>query len=119
MRLFLIPLLIVSVVLIAGCTQNAGQTTTPTPSPGQHNTYNVAVQNFAFTPADLSIKVGDTVVWTNSDSASHTVVSDSGSEISSSSLSTGQTYSHTFSSTGTFNYHCSIHPSMKGQITVA
>jgi len=66
----------------------------------------------------LTIKEGDTVVWTNMDSMSHTIKSDSGSELSSNSLSNGQTYSHTFNSVGTFNYHCSIHPSMKAKIIV-
>lgn len=81
-------------------------------------TYQVSAQNFAFNPATLTINKGDTVIWTNMDSAPHTIISDSGDEISSNSLSTGQAYSHTFSSEGTFAYHCSVHPSMKGTVTV-
>lgn len=81
-------------------------------------TYNVAINNFAFSPAYLSIKAGDTVIWTNKDSAPHTVTSDAGSELGSSTLSTGNTYSHTFNTAGTFNYHCSIHTMMKAKIVV-
>ncbi|MDO8528533.1 MAG: cupredoxin family copper-binding protein [Nanoarchaeota archaeon] len=78
----------------------------------------VKISNFAFSPSTLTINVGGKVVWTNMDSAPHTVVSDSGNEISSSSLSNGGTYSHTFNTAGTYDYHCSIHPSMKGTIVV-
>ncbi len=79
---------------------------------------NVAIQGYAFSQPALTIKVGDIVVWTNMDSAPHTVTSDSGSELSSSSLSNGQTYSHTFTTAGTYSYHCGIHPNMKATVTV-
>lgn len=78
----------------------------------------VEIQNFAFVPTELTISVGDTVTWENKDSASHTILSDSGTEISSGSLSMGQTYAHTFNAAGIFSYHCSIHPSMKAKIIV-
>jgi plastocyanin len=92
--------------------------TNQTESQTAPNTHNVEINNFAFFPSSLTIHPGETVTWTNKDSASHTVISDSGTEISSSSLSTGQTYSHTFNTAGTYTYHCSIHPSMKATITV-
>ena len=78
-------------------------------------TVNITIQNFAFSPSDLSIKVGDTVTWTNQDSTQHTIT---GGDIQSDPLNKGQTYSFTFNTAGTFNYHCSIHPSMTGKITV-
>jgi plastocyanin len=81
-------------------------------------TQNIQIMNFAFSPSSLTIHAGDTVVWTNQDSAGHSVVSDSGSEINSPILSTGQTYSHTFTTPGTYSYHCSVHLSMKGTIIV-
>jgi plastocyanin len=81
-------------------------------------TYNVDLSGFAFSPLTLTIKQGDMVIWTNKDSTGHTVTSDSGTELASSTLSTGQTYSHTFSTTGNFDYHCSIHPMMKAKIIV-
>jgi plastocyanin len=83
-------------------------------------TYDVTIQNFAFSPANLSIKAGDTVRWTNRDStAYHTVTSDSGgSELISDVLGDGASFSHKFTTAGTFPYHCSIHTSMKGTITV-
>jgi len=78
----------------------------------------VSIAGFAFNPSDLVIGVGDTIIWTNGDSAAHIVVSDSGSEISSGNLAQGQMYSHTFTKAGTYEYHCSIHPSMKGKVVV-
>ncbi|VVB77776.1 Halocyanin [uncultured archaeon] len=81
-------------------------------------TYNINIDNFAFSPKSLKIRPGDTVIWTNSDSASHTVTSDSGSELESPNLSNHATYEHTFSKVGTYDYHCTIHPSMKGAIIV-
>ena len=96
-------------------TNNTNNTNTTT---GTGQTYNVAIQNFAFSPASMTIHAGDTVVWTNMDSTAHTVTSDSGSELASQSIGNGQTYSHTFNTAGTYTYHCSIHPSMHGTITV-
>ena len=90
--------------------------TTP-PETSSPQTYDIEIRNYLFFPSSLTIKVGDTVVWTNAASI-HTVISDSGSEISSESLNEGETYSHTFNTAGIFAYHCSIHPSMKATIIV-
>lgn len=77
----------------------------------------VTVKNFAFSPATLQIKKGDTVTWTNEDSAPHQIASDTNA-FQGTSMSQGQTYSFTFNTAGNFPYHCAIHPSMKGMITV-
>lgn len=90
---------------------NAGSSTTPT-------THNIEISGFSFQPATLTIKKGDTVKWTNQDSTSHTVTSDSGSELDSELLSNEQSYSHTFNEAGTFDYYCTPHPSMKAKIIV-
>ena len=76
----------------------------------------VEIKNFAFEPKTITIKVGRTVTWTNQDSAAHTVAGDGG--IDSGDLSKGKSYSKTFDTEGTFDYHCSIHPQMKGQVIV-
>jgi len=98
--------------------------TPPTPSlpptPSQPaKTYNVTIKGFAFSPFALKINKGDSVVWTNEDAAHHTITSDSGSELTSGSLSTGQSYSHTFNQAGIFNYHCGIHQTMKARVEVS
>lgn len=96
-------------------TQTNTQTTNTTTA-GQ--TYQVSIQNYAFSTTTLTVHVGDIVVWTNLDSVAHTVTSDSGSELDSAKLSNGQTYSHTFTTAGTFTYHCSIHTMMKATVVV-
>jgi len=89
-----------------------------TPQQQTPKSYNVEISGFAFQPQQITIKTGDIVVWTNQDSVSHTIKSDTGNEISSSSLSKGATYSHTFTQPGTYDYHCSIHPSMQATVVV-
>lgn len=78
----------------------------------------VNIANFAFNPSTLTIKKGTKVTWTNNDSVSHTVTSDSGNLLNSPILAPGQTYSATFTSVGTTAYHCAIHTGMRGSITV-
>ncbi len=81
-------------------------------------THNIEISGFAFSPSDLTIQVGDTVIWTNKDSVSHTITSDGGTELGSSNFGKDGTYSHTFNTVGTYAYHCSIHSTMKGTIVV-
>jgi len=77
----------------------------------------IDIEDFAFNPKTVTIKVGTTVKWSNKDDSSHSVTSDDGSW-SSSSLSKGDSFFLTFSQTGTFSYHCGVHPSMTGTIVV-
>ena len=78
----------------------------------------VDISGFAFGPAELQIAAGTTVTWTNQDAASHTVTADDGS-FDSGNLTTGQTFSQTFDTPGTYTYHCNIHPSMTATIVVS
>lgn len=93
---------------------------TPPPATQQQETpaMKIVIEGSAFKKQELTIAVGTTVRWENKDSMSHTVTSDSGNTLDSTTLSTGETYEHTFNETGTFDYHCSIHPSMTGTIIV-
>jgi len=77
----------------------------------------VSIDNFAFAPARLTVKVGSTVTWTNHDEEPHTVAASDGS-FHSPGMGTGATYSHTFATAGTFDYVCSIHPMMHGTVVV-
>lgn len=79
----------------------------------------VAIQNFAFSPGSITVKKGTQVTWTNQDSVAHTVTENDGKNgPSAPPLNQGQSYSFTFNQTGTFHYHCSIHPDMTGTVTV-
>lgn len=77
----------------------------------------VEIMNFMFMPGSLTVPVGTTVTWKFDDSTDHTVSADDNS-FASSPMANGQTFTHTFSTAGTVAYHCSIHPFMKGTITV-
>lgn len=77
----------------------------------------VAIVNFGFNPSTLTVKVGDTVSWTNGSGTPHTVTADDGS-FDSGTVNAGTPFQQTFSAAGTFSYHCTIHPSMKATITV-
>ena len=68
----------------------------------------VAIANFSFAPNSLTIKEGTTVKWTNQDSVTHTVTSDTGL-FDSGGLSQGQSFSYTFTTAGTYPYHCTPH----------
>lgn len=76
----------------------------------------VSIDNFAFKPIIISIKAGDTVIWRQLDKAPHSVVFSDGT--ASSILQQGQEYARTFTNPGDFKYHCGIHPSMTGTVSV-
>ncbi len=123
-QLTLIALILVVPMSIAGCGQGtssygapAGSATSP---PSAANTPSsvaaeVRIANFSFQPTEVTIKPGQSVRWTNGDSAAHTVT---GSGFDSGNLSQGQTYTHAFASAGTFDYRCSIHSNMLGKVIV-
>ena len=73
--------------------------------------------NRAFAPDQVEIAVGGTVTWTNTDSVAHTSTSDQ-KNWDSGSVAPGGQFSSTYTSAGTFPYHCAIHPGMVGTITV-
>jgi len=76
-------------------------------------------EKYDFEPATLTITVGTTVVWTNTSDAPHIVSSDSGPTLQSTTIKASSgTFSHTFAQAGTYSYHCTIHPYMKGTIVV-
>jgi amicyanin len=80
----------------------------------------IEIKNFAFDPPTLMVKSGSAVMWTNHDGVPHAIVFDIGSPVVyvSGPLSPGSTYYLSFTQPGTYTYHCSIHPSMKGTIVV-
>jgi amicyanin len=77
----------------------------------------VSIAGFAFNPNTVEVSPGQTVGWVNNDAAPHTTTSRDG-RWDSGALRTGQTYTVTFDSPGTYEYICSIHPSMRGKVVV-
>jgi amicyanin len=84
------------------------------------STVEIKIENFAYSPAEIKIKVGDTVVWTNMDDVPHTATSTdlSGDRFDSGLLRKGQSFSYTFKTAGTFSYKCTPHPKMRGKVIV-
>jgi plastocyanin len=76
----------------------------------------VTIDNFTFTPAEVKVKVGDTVTWTNHDDIPHTVVA--AGKYRSKTMDTDGTFSFTFTSAGDYKYFCSLHPHMTGTVKV-
>lgn len=83
-------------------------------------TETVAIRDFAYTPATITVKKGSTVTWTNNDAMQHDVMPDAESDdfMGSKLLSKGESYSFTFDTPGTYTYHCSPHTYMKGTVIV-
>jgi plastocyanin len=85
--------------------------------PAKSATVNVAIKGMKYAPASVTIKAGDSVVWTNADQRDHTVVAGDGS-FSSGNIGPGATFTFAFSKPGKFEYSCSLHPRMKGVVIV-
>jgi plastocyanin len=79
----------------------------------------VAIKNFSFNPATVTAKVGESITWTNGDDAPHTVTFDDSSVGGSGSLNNGTSFSLAIAKAGTYTYHCKIHQSMKGTVTIS
>ena len=124
MRVLVVVIGAVLALSVFGC-GGGGSAATPTPAGAQAISCNasgsgtaVSIANFSFSPASANVAVGGFVTWTNNDSTTHTVTFDSGPNCGSVS-SGGGTHTAQFTVAGSYAYHCSIHPSMKGTIVVS
>jgi plastocyanin len=91
--------------LLSGCQKE---------NPGKNE---VILEMNSFSPSSLTISSGTTVTWTNKESVTHTVTSNNGI-FESGDMSKNETFSYTFSTVGTFPYHCRHHSGMNGTIIV-
>jgi plastocyanin len=79
----------------------------------------VMMSNYAFAPSSITVRVGDSISWTNHDQAPHNVVTTSAPvTINSPTLSDGQSWSYTFTAAGTYSYICGVHPDMHATVVV-
>jgi amicyanin len=137
-----VSLLVLSAVIITGCTQPVGiqptQTPSPTPSmspiqptltpvltpisqaPVSANT--IAIKNSAFDPQTLTVGAGSIVRWENHDNVPHRIVfidtAGRDTDVDSGVLSSSQSWSSRFATPGTYDYYCTIHPDMTGTVIV-
>jgi plastocyanin len=77
----------------------------------------VQIDNFAFTPATLTVTAGTTVIWKNDDDSPHRI-GDKNGTFKSAAMDTDDSFSHTFAAPGEYPYICTIHPYMAGKIIV-
>lgn len=133
-------IILICALVVSGCSSSTAPTPTPaiTPTPvtmpqtgtlanntntnisdkglgNSANIIDVTIKGFAFHPATTTISIGDTIRWTNMDSVNHDLKGDT---FDSGMVSPNTTFEFTFTKAGTYNYICSTHPSMQGQIVV-
>src|SRR5262249_53640919 len=118
--------------LLLGCGQN---TSTPIPGsdqaeagapvlprgeePASAGGQEIGIDNFSFSPAELTVAAGTKVTWVNHDDVPHTATSSvKPREFDSLTLDTDERFSHVFTTPGTYQYFCALHPRMVGQVTV-
>ena len=125
LRLVVILALMLSAIGCGGNSSPSSPSVTPSPTPTQGSEASSVVipvgaeslGNAAYSPDSLSIAVGSTVTWRNTDSVAHTTTSN-GNAFDSGSVRAGGQFSFTFQNAGTFAYHCTIHPGMIGTVVV-
>ena len=103
-----------TVATAAETTAAVAETTTAVATAAKNE---ISIKGNAFSPDNLSIKVGDTVTWINNDSYAHTVKAAKG-EFDSGNMASGAKFSFTFDKEGTYDYICGIHTFMTGKIVV-
>ncbi len=137
--ILLAGILLAGILLLAGCGTSTSTSTssssgtnasapTSTAAPAGTTASNSGVaqvkisetdDKYGFAPAMLTVAKGTKVVWSNASDAPHTVTSDSGTTLASDMINpSGGSFNFTFTQPGTYTYHCTVHPYMKGTIVV-
>lgn len=101
--------ILIAANIFSGCSKSSNN-----PATGPNA---VTIQGFAFTPSTITVSLNTTITWTNKDAVAHTVTSTTGI-FDSGLISANGTYSHTFTTAGTFPYSCTIHPNMTATVVV-
>jgi plastocyanin len=123
MRRMLLALCAVVALAAAGCggSDNGGSSSSSTSTPAASSSGGgvaIKMQNIAFDPKAVTVKVGQKITWTNDDSTDHNVTADSGADFKSDNFGKGATFEFTPDKAGTIAYECTLHPGMKATITV-
>ncbi len=120
-KLALAAVAFAALLVAVACGSSTSPVTPTPPAPtgggGGNSTASVTIANFAFAPASITVKAGQTIAWQNNDSTTHTATADGGA-FDTGSIAPGATRSITMSAPGTFSYHCAIHPFMTASVTV-
>lgn len=124
LRLVLVSSLVSFTVACSGSNASTPSTPSPSPAPSPGPSSSVTIPsgaevlgNRAYAPDDVTVAVGATVTWTNTDTVAHTSTADAGAW-NSGIVAPGGQFSRVFETAGTFAYHCTIHPGMVGTVVV-
>ena len=125
-RRILLALCAVVAVAAAGCgssnssstSSGSSSSTSTAAASSSGGAVAIKMQNIAFDPKSVTVKVGQKVTWTNDDSTDHNVTADSGADFKSKDFGSGGTFSFTPTKAGTIKYVCTIHPGMVATLTV-
>jgi plastocyanin len=116
---------LLATLLLAGClarpgaAEPASRPTAPAAPPPAADGKQVVIDNFTFSPATLTVPAGTAVTWVNHDDVPHTVTSPSRPRLlDSPTLDTDESFTHVFKAPGTYDYYCTVHPRMTGQVIV-
>jgi plastocyanin len=107
MRSFVLLLVGVAALALAGASRPATLTTKT-----------VKITATAFSPSSVTIKTGDSIKWSNTDTKAHQVVANNGA-FASPTIAAGHTWTHTFNTAGTYKYHDALHPALTGKVVVS
>ena len=124
-RFFISTSLLLAVLFISNsCSKSSsdtmtGMTNNPygtggSAGPGMNEVF---IQGMAFSPATITVTAGTTITWTNKDGYAHTVTSDT-NLFNSGNIGSNGTFTYTFATAGTYQYHCTIHASMTAKVIV-
>lgn len=116
-KLYILSIVAIGLIIMGSGCATSQPTIQPTTQPSNNNNNTVAIANFSFQPTNLDVKAGTTIIWTNNDSAPHTITADNGS-FDSGNIPPGGTFSHTFATIESIAYHCTFHSSMHGKINI-
>lgn len=112
-----IAFLVIMLTFMSACqkvsdTNNPGGDPGGTPGPGASEVF---IQGFAYNPSSITVAANTTVTWTNKDAVSHTVTSNNGT-FDSGLIGPNGTFSFKFTAAGSYQYHCTPHPSMTATV---
>jgi plastocyanin len=117
-RILILLVVGAGIAALAGCGGGSGASSGTATAPRDANVVNVSIKNILFNPSDITVKVGQKLVWKNDDPVAHDVVAEKGGTFRSEVLANGDTFSFTPTKPGTIDYVCTIHNGQKGRITV-
>jgi len=117
MRIKMTPLTCVAVPFVAGIVVAAAISFPVISAPAAPDS-KVEIDNFAFSPARITVKAGTTVTWVNHDDIPHSIVCPA-LKMKSHPMDTDETFAYRLEQEGTFDYICGLHPHMHGQVVVA